>query len=328
MPDILTQYRIITAEAGWTSRQSRAHLRFDGADWAAFLQGLVTNDVLCLEKGQGAYAAYLTPQGRMITDLRLYHRGDWLMAEVGAGRAAEFAGRFETLVFSEDVRVTDVSGVYGQFSVVGTEAAARLAQALELDAETLSTLPLFGHVEIENGFVARTDDTAWPSFDVFVAGDAGDDVRSRVEAAGVAQVSDALVEGLRVEAGRPAFGTDMTEETIPLEAGLLERAISTTKGCYVGQEVIVRVLDRGGGRVARRLVTLAFEPGLEGEPQPGTSLSSDDGEVGHLTSVAFSPRHERLVALAYVRRDMAEAGKRVVLDVAGAPVSAEVTAQA
>jgi len=328
MQDMPNQYRIITAGAGWIDRRSAARLRFDGVDWAAFLQGLLTNDVLALGRGRGAYAAYLTPQGRMITDLRLYHRGEWLMAEVGAGRANEFAERFDGLVFSEDVHVTDVSAHHGHLSVIGTEAPARLAQALGLDAEALSGLAVFDQLDIEEGFVARTDDTTWPSFDVFTPAAVRDETVSRLTAAGIEPVSETLAEALRIEAGRPAFGADMTEETIPLEAGLLERAISTTKGCYVGQEVVIRILDRGGGRVARQLVTLMFEPSAGVEPEAGIPLSVEGQDVGHVTSVAFSPTHERFVALGYLKRDVAEVGTEVKAAVSGTSVSAEVTALA
>jgi folate-binding protein YgfZ len=117
------------------------------------------------------------------------------------------------------------------------------------------------------------------------------------------------VEALRIEAGTPRFGADMTHETIPLEAGIEGRAISMTKGCYVGQEVIVRILHRGHGRVARRLVGLVFE-GAEAPP-PGTELTADGRPAGLVTSVAFSPALRRPVALAYVHRDFAQPGTRV-----------------
>ena len=122
-------------------------------------------------------------------------------------------------------------------------------------------------------------------------------------------MSDALVEGLRIEAGRPSFGIDMDEETIPLEAGLLERAISTTKGCYVGQEIIIRILHRGGGRVAKRLARLAFDPEVADPPARGTAIFDGEREVGRITSAAMSPTTGHVIALGYVHRDVAEEGK-------------------
>jgi folate-binding protein YgfZ len=117
----------------------------------------------------------------------------------------------------------------------------------------------------------------------------------------------------------------MTTETIPLEAGLLERAISQTKGCYVGQEVVIRILHRGGGRVAKRLMTMVFDEGVSTAPSPGAALQVDDRDVGTITSAATDPETGRVIALGYVHRDNAVVGGRVQLASGGA---AEITALA
>jgi folate-binding protein YgfZ len=115
------------------------------------------------------------------------------------------------------------------------------------------------------------------------------------------------LEVLRIESGIPQFGIDMDEDTIPLEAGIENRAISFTKGCYVGQEVIVRVLHRGHGRVAKKLVPLAVEVNDEaGLPPRGTAIVKGEREIGKLTSVAWSPTLAKGVALGYVHRDFVE----------------------
>jgi folate-binding protein YgfZ len=150
-----------------------------------------------------------------------------------------------------------------------------------------------------------------PGFDLFVRAEDAEVLSDRLADSGVPVVDRASEHVLRVEAGRPRFGVDMDEETIPLEAGIEDRAISFTKGCYVGQEVIVRVRDRGHGRVARRLVGLSAvgEPsGVVVEVAPGDTLSVGNTEVGRLTSAAFSPACERIIALGYVHRDSAAAG--------------------
>jgi folate-binding protein YgfZ len=124
------------------------------------------------------------------------------------------------------------------------------------------------------------------------------------------ELSPAEYESLRIEAGIAKWGVDMNEETIPLEAGLLERAISQAKGCYVGQEVIIRVLHRGGGRVAKRLMRITFEPGAR-VPAIGSSIDVEGASVGAVTSAALSTRANRPVALGYVKRDHAEPGTTV-----------------
>jgi folate-binding protein YgfZ len=137
-------------------------------------------------------------------------------------------------------------------------------------------------------------------------------------------VSDAVAEAMRIEAGRPRFGVDMTEETIPLEAGLLDRAISQTKGCYVGQEVIIRVLHRGAGRVAKRLARLSAGPTAE-LPPADARIVVDGRDVGRVTSAAWSPQADGPLALGYVARDVAEPGREVVLSWAGQNVPARIT---
>jgi folate-binding protein YgfZ len=131
--------------------------------------------------------------------------------------------------------------------------------------------------------------------------------------AGTVVLTDELFTALRVDAGRPLFGVDMDTETIPLEAGLLDRAISTTKGCYVGQEVIIRVLHRGGGRVARRLVRMKFGAPA-GELQSGSGLRVGDREAGRITSLAPALDDSGFIALGYLRREFAEVGQKVVAD--------------
>ncbi len=297
----------------WFDRRTRGRLRFDGRDAASFLHALVTNDVTGLGPGQGIYAAYLTPQGRMIADLRIYRFDDHLLADVPEGTAHDLAERFDGLVFSEDVRVTDVSSAVSQLAVIGHDAVSVLAAVTDLAPEILASLPVGAHVQAGSVVVARIDDADRSGFDLFVPAAEFDAVSGRLAAAGARQGSAALWDALRIDAGRPAFGIDMTTETIPLEAGLLDRAISTTKGCYVGQEVIIRVLHRGGGRVAKRLARLDLDAPAAGQPAPGDPILVDGGEVGRLTSVARSPRDGRLIALGYVQRDVAEPGRMVTV---------------
>ena len=181
--------------------------------------------------------------------------------------------------------------------MVGGNAAERLADALSVTTAELDALGELGQLDCDEGFIARSGDSKLPMFTIVVPVARRRDVIERLEAAGVRAVSAALVEALRIDAGRPRFGADMTEETIPLEAGLLERAISTTKGCYVGQEIVIRILHRGGGRVAKRLVTLSFDEPQNGAPPSGTPLFDGDKNIGQLTSVSPSLTGSNLIAL-------------------------------
>lgn len=313
MNDIATQYRIIAAGAGWAEKNERGRLRFDGADRSAFLHALLTNEIAALPSGAGTYALYLTPQGRMIADLHLFVRPDCLIADVPAALAASLAETFDRLVFAEDVRIANVSAAMRQLAVVGGGAAEVLARAMGLAGGAVRDLPLWSQLDVEAGFVVRTDDADEGTWDLLVAEHSADAAIAALGTAGAVPVSGELLDAMRIDAGRPQFGVDMSAETIPLEAGLLDRAISQTKGCYVGQEVIIRVLHRGGGRVAKRLVRIVGDEAGEAVPIPGATISADGRDVGHITSAARSPRLGRIVALGYVSRETAETARTVTL---------------
>jgi folate-binding protein YgfZ len=301
VPDIGSEYRIITTGAGWVDKSARGRLRFDGRDVVPFLQALVSNDVEALAPGQGVYATYLTPHGRMITDLRIYRRDGHLIANVPERRAAELAATFDKLIFAEDVTVTDVTASTVQIGVIGSRAAEVVGRALGVDADVLGALPALSTLGDDEQFVVRADDVDVPSFDVIAPVASRAAMIERLTEAAAVPISPELVEALRIDAGRPLFGVDMNEQTIPLEAGLLDRAISTTKGCYVGQEIIIRVLHRGGGRVAKRLVRVELDPSVTSPPSPGSPLI-ENGETGVVTSAAISPSTGRVVVLGYIRR--------------------------
>ena len=137
---------------------------------------------------------------------------------------------------------------------------------------------------------------------------------------GAVEIDPQTAEALRIEAGVPLFHRDMDEETIPLEAGIEGRAISFTKGCYVGQEVVIRVLHRGHGRVARKLVGIAIT-GPQAPPA-GARIRSGDREIGEVTSSAVSPALQHPIALGYVHRDFVEPGTTITVDGMDGTVSA------
>ena len=139
-------------------------------------------------------------------------------------------------------------------------------------------------------------------------------------AAGVVEADEPTAEAIRIEAGVPVFHRDMDEETIPLEANIESRAISFSKGCYVGQEVVIRVLHRGHGRVARRLVGLLID-GVQVPPR-GSVIRSGDREIGRVTSSTLSPALKRAIALGYAHRDFLEPGTKVTVENAPAEVTA------
>jgi folate-binding protein YgfZ len=312
--------------------RSRARLLLTGADRRNYLQGLLTNDIVALTAGTGCYAAYLTAQGRMIADMRVFELGEALLVELDASVGGSVRGKWEMFIFSEDVRIEDWSTPMAQIGVHGPRAAEVLSQvAVDVDASPasvaarLDSMPVGANARVtfENNplILLRGDEAGVPGFDVVIPAAAADTFQARLQAAGGVSVSADAVNVCRVEAGHPRFGIDMTTETIPLEAGIEGRAISLTKGCYVGQEVIIRVLHRGHGRVARRLVGLSLT-GSQTVPEQGAVIRAGEREVGAVTSAVASPTLGHAIALGYVHRDFTAAGTTLTVGETAATVTA------
>ena len=291
-----------------------------GADRRSYLQGLLTNDIAALTTGSGCYAAMLTAQGRMMSDMRVLELGDALLLDVPREVTTTIRDHLDRFIFSEDVQVEDVTGTRAAIGVYGPAAAAVLVRA-GMTGDAPSILYGSGRVSLAGApaIVIRSDEPGISGYELLVDSSSAESVRIALLAAGAVLASDADVETTRIEHGRPRFGADMDGETIPLEAGLEDRAISRSKGCYVGQEVIVRVQDRGHGRVARRLMGLTFDAEAA-VPAAGERIMSGDREIGRVTSSTWSPARGRPIALGYVHRDFVAAGTRVAAAGAGADV--------
>jgi folate-binding protein YgfZ len=269
-------------------RSERGKLAITGPEAKEFLQALVTNDVEALTPGHGCYAAVLTPKGKMLGDLRVLDLGD------------------ELLLDCERVALQPIFNVLWR-GRLGHEIEIH-KRTLELGLISLVGVQLAGPNEHDN---ARTELAGRPV--LAVTTDLGSDLFCAAEdtEAVLAELppgDEADLELLRVESGRPRYGIDLDDSVIPQEAGLNERAVSFTKGCYVGQETVARLHYRG--KPNRRLRGLRLSRPVE----PGAELRLGEKVVGRLGSVAVSPRHGP-IALAIVRRE-AEPGD--VLSVAGA----------
>lgn len=293
-----------------------------GADRRAYLQGLLTNDVAALTPGTGCYAAMLTAQGRMITDMRVLELGDAILLDVPRAIGTAVRDHLERFVFSEDVQVEDVTDARAAIGLYGPRAIDVLAEA-GVDGDVPAALYGVTRVRLagHDAHLVRADDIGVAGVEVIVEAAGAPGVRAALEAAGAVEAGAAAVDAVRIESGRPWFGADLDTDTIPLEAGLEDRAISRSKGCYVGQEVIVRVQDRGHGRVARKLAGLTFDAAAA-VPASGAAIHAGDRDVGRVTSAAWSPALARPVALGYVHRDFVEPGTHVLVDGADAVVSA------
>jgi tRNA-modifying protein YgfZ len=298
-------YQTIREGAAIGAAAERGQIAVSGQDRATYLQGLLTNDIPALSEGSGCYAAWLSPQGRMLTDMHVLESGGMILLDVPASTVEATLARLEQFIFTEDVQVASLAGALVGVWLHGPRAASSLERVL--GAEGLSEWPSYRHARYAfDGApvsVARIDQLGVPGFCVYVQPDRERALHSALVAAGARSVSADAIAVARIEAGYPLYGADMTDDILPLEAGIEARAISFTKGCYVGQEVVIRVLHRGQGRVAKKLVRLQTK-----EPVAvGAKLSAAGKEIGFVTSAAVSPANGP-IALGYVHRDFVAPG--------------------
>ncbi|MGA8333713.1 MAG: glycine cleavage T C-terminal barrel domain-containing protein [Solirubrobacteraceae bacterium] len=308
---LATDYRTITEACGLLDRSERGKLALTGGDARSFLQGQVTNDVEALADGAGCYAAFLTPKGKMLGDLRILAAGDELLLDTERVALQGLFNMIRRFSIGYDVGLHKRTLERGLLSLVGPDAAAVAgAGSLPVDEHAHSIVEIPG-----SGLVARAIRTD-VGVDLLCAAEDVEALRAALGDAGAQGVSDAAVECLRVEHGRPRYGTDLDDSVIPQEAGLNERAVSFTKGCYVGQETVARLYYRG--KPNRQLRGLR----LSRPASSGDELSFEGRTVGVLASVALSPRFGP-IGLALVRREAPPGSTVAVAD--GGDIVGEVT---
>lgn len=305
------EYRAVREAAGLAERGDRARIRMFGKDPVKMIHGLVTNDLLKAPPGQGVYAAMLTPKGRTIAELRIFRRelpsGIEVLMELPREALAGTREHLKKFVPPMFAKWADVTEQVAQLGVFGPRAREIVSRVLGIDLPRDED----AHAEAELGgapvMVAATRYMGLEDgFDLFVAADQAPALWTALREAGARPVGLGTIETLRIEAGRPRYGADLTEDVIPTEAfeeaGLMERAVSFGKGCYTGQEVIVRIAHRGHVNKHLRGLLLGDAPA----PVIGTRLIHPESgkDVGWLTSVAFSPMLGQTVALGYVRREV------------------------
>jgi folate-binding protein YgfZ len=288
-------------------RSERGKLALTGSEAKAFLHGQVTNDVEGLEPGRGCYAAFLTHKGKMRGDLRVLDAGGELLLDTERATLQELFNLIRHYKVGLDVELHKRTLETALLSLIGP-AARRIAGAEGLP----ETEHANARAEIAGAPVVLVVTDV--GVDVLTGAEHADAVRAALLAAGAVEATEAEAEVLRVERGRPRYGLDLDESVIPQEAGLNERAVSFTKGCYVGQETVARLYYRG--KPNRHLRGLR----LSAPAETGAVLRLGEKEVGRVGSVVVSPGLGP-IALALVRR---EAGPGDTLTVGDDQVTAEV----
>ncbi|MBW3553623.1 MAG: hypothetical protein KY466_08935 [Gemmatimonadetes bacterium] len=298
-----------------TIHRSRVVIRVWGRDPVKMIQGLATADIHAVAADRAAYTTFLTVKGRMIADARVLlrpggHQPPELLLTTHADAAPGLLEHLRKFIPPLFARFEDVSDDWRVIGVYGEGASAAAAAALDAAAgqqggavegwlsSGLSEDAVIAAPDEAPALAMRTSETGGDGWDLLVPASAEDRVWAALSAAGAVTASEDELEPLRIAAGRPRWGAELTGDVIPLEAGL-ERAISQTKGCYTGQEVIIRILHRG--HVNRHLRALTFSAPA---PSPGTELFEPGNEKvrGVVTSVAPAP--DGGAGLGYVRREI------------------------
>lgn len=275
-----------------------------GPDRVRFLNGQVTNDVKALVSGQGCYAALTTGKGRMVSDLNIHVLSEELLLDCEPGLGGPVAARLEHHLVADDVQIVDASPHYALFGLLGPEAVDTLAGLLPARPDGPWRQVHWNEADCGTIYLIQMERYGEIGFDLFVPITGAAAWWRRLEAAVLARGGglagwDAL-ENIRVERGIPRFGADLDEHTLPPEAGLEAKAISYSKGCYAGQEVIARI--RTYGHVNRKLCRLRGPADAQVPWQPGDKLLQGDREIGHVTSIGVSSALRSNIALGYVRR--------------------------
>jgi folate-binding protein YgfZ len=321
-PTPAEQYRAVRESAGLIDRSAVGKAEVEGRDRASFLQGMLSNDVKALQPGQGCAAAFLDAHGKVMALLHVYALPEGILLELPPGLTRKTLLLLDKYLISEKASFEPMDEAWAILSLQGPVAPALLAG---LSGHALDLAP-HAHLEATLAgatarIVQRSEFGAVPGYFVWTAPEHAGTIRAALVGAGATAVDPDVAEGLRIEAGVPAYGQDVDESVILPETGL-EHLVSYTKGCYIGQEVVARVKYRG--HVNRALTGLR----LEGErvPAPGAIVAAAEREIGRVTSAAWSLGLGAPIALGYVRREHREPGGAVSVKIEDDLVPARVSA--
>jgi len=301
----LNEYSVLHNGALFFDRSDRMRIRISGAKAAELVAGMVTNDVSALVPGEGQYAAALTPKGKIVADLRIFALEDGFLIDTSAAAGPGWKEMIRKYINPRVAPYHDVSAELSDIGVFGRSARSVVSKVFDADDKDLLALPPYGHISRSFAdvtvIIARVPEIDLDGFEIFIPSTVVGALKGKFHAAGVAQGTLETWEIARIESGRPQWGVDMDDSTLPQEANFDELgAISYTKGCYIGQETVARVHFRG--HVNRFLRRLRFV--TRPAPPKGAELVDETGKViGEIRSAALSPRFGG-VALGMVRREI------------------------
>jgi len=313
-----SEYRFLRESVGLLDLSFRGRVCAIGPDRIDFIHGQVTNDVRKLSPGEGCLAALVDAKGKIQADLNIYRLKDELLLDFESGLTPRVTERLEKYIVAEDVELVDVAPHYGLLSLQGPASPDALS-ALNLEVsppEKDREVAFANHPDLGEVYVIKRPRSGGCGFDLFVPNDplaaAFTTLQAGCDQAGGGPAGWLALETTRIEAGIPRYGADMDESNLVSETGIAKQAISYSKGCYIGQEVIARI--RTYGRAKRHFGMLRLAEDIDSLPEKGDLLFRGERKAGWITSAARSPKDGSNIALGYVDRDFAEPGFELELE--------------
>jgi len=305
-------YDSLRSSAAWGDLSGRGKIRMTGEDRVRLLHAMSTNDIQQLEVGRACYAFFLNAQGRILADAHIYNLGESLLLDTEPEITQKLMEHLDKYIIADDVTLTNESENLAAIGVEGPQSEIAMASINAPVPEQLEYLAAW-----QEGFVAAVSATGAPGFRCFVPADKKAGLISRLTAAAVAQADSEAINVVRLERGKPRYGDDITERSLVQETNQLQ-AVSFTKGCYLGQEIVERVRSRA--QIHRVLMPIRVHSHTP--PPPGTKLTVDGKDVAEITSSAFSPGFDAGAALAYVRVEQEQSKAEMLVAGSEPPVRA------
>jgi tRNA-modifying protein YgfZ len=296
-------YQALREGAAWIDLSGRGKIRVTGEDRARLLHAMTTQEVQSLKPCTGGYAFFLNAQGRILGDVNMFCREDSFLLDTEPETRQKLFDHIEHYIIADDVTLEDLTGHMATLAIEGPRAATVLeglgAPVPQAEFATRTWAKMM---------VARVSSSGAGGFFIFVPSAHKAELVAALDAAGVAEATREEARTVRIEHGRPRYGEEISERYLVQETAQLN-AVSFSKGCYLGQEIVERVRSRAQiHRVLRRLEIDGLEP-----PPAGTKLKSGEADAGEVASAAFSPAAGKVAALAYVRTTFAEPGMELRL---------------
>ena len=312
----VSEYQTVRQAVGLSDLSHRGKIRVTGDDRVKWLQGLISNDILPLQPGQGCYSSFLTHKGKMLGYFRVYTLSDSLWVEdVGEVGDATFQALRKFLLYGIKAKMENCAESWGLLLVSGPKACATVSAAFGVEMSDLKPVSaIAARIGGHASYVLRTEETGEDDLEILLPADALSTAWERLMEAGatygIKAIGGHAREALRIEAGLPKAGPDLNEEIVPPEANLEGKAFSLNKGCYPGQEVVARMDTYGN--VRRKLVGFVLKDATV--PPHGAKLFSGDREVGWISSATRSPQLNAVIAFGFPLRDFSEPGTELTVE--------------